>query len=215
MLETNEEYMSQEKLDGLLSKGFEYNASQKELNTKVFNTPIRECIAVKEAESQSGKEASQRREQNDRSRRRHLVLPSCDRCTHYDTYHVDEQQIDVKGENRPAEQQIDDREYDAVECPEIRSTDSRKEQYCTEIEAETGSIQRDPQRDQECKDHHIEDPLTKIVILMHYTEVYKCTKGNDSNITDISQKENDIESTVTDQFEIDEILILMLGNNVA
>jgi hypothetical protein len=50
---------------------------------------------------------------------------------------------------------------------------------------------------------------------MHYTEVYKCTKGNDSNITDISQKENEIESTVTDQFEIDEILILMLGNNVA
>ena len=36
MLETNEKYMSQKKLDGILSKGFEYKASQKELNTKVL-----------------------------------------------------------------------------------------------------------------------------------------------------------------------------------
>ena len=36
MLETNEEYMSQKKLDGILSKTFEYNPSQKELDTKVL-----------------------------------------------------------------------------------------------------------------------------------------------------------------------------------
>ena len=36
MLETNEKYMNQKKLDGILSKGFEYKASQKELNTKVI-----------------------------------------------------------------------------------------------------------------------------------------------------------------------------------
>ena len=36
MLETNEEYMSQKELDGILSKTFEYNPSQKELDTKVL-----------------------------------------------------------------------------------------------------------------------------------------------------------------------------------
>ena len=36
MLETNEKYMSQKNLDGILSKGFEYKASQKEHNTKVL-----------------------------------------------------------------------------------------------------------------------------------------------------------------------------------
>ena len=36
MLETNEKYMSQKKLDGILSRTFEYNPSQKELETKVL-----------------------------------------------------------------------------------------------------------------------------------------------------------------------------------
>ena len=36
MLETNEKYMSQKKLDGLLSKTFNYTPSKKELNTKVL-----------------------------------------------------------------------------------------------------------------------------------------------------------------------------------
>ncbi|MGN0728609.1 hypothetical protein [Treponema sp.] len=36
MLETNEAYMSQEKLDGILSSGFDYKSSQKELDTKVL-----------------------------------------------------------------------------------------------------------------------------------------------------------------------------------
>lgn len=36
MLETNEKYMSQKKLDSILSKTFEYNPSQKELETKVL-----------------------------------------------------------------------------------------------------------------------------------------------------------------------------------
>ena len=36
MLETNEKYMSQKKLDGILSRTFEYSPSQKELETKVL-----------------------------------------------------------------------------------------------------------------------------------------------------------------------------------
>ena len=36
MLETNEKYMSQKELAGILSKTFEYNPSQKELRTKVL-----------------------------------------------------------------------------------------------------------------------------------------------------------------------------------
>ena len=36
MLETNERYMSQKELDGILSRTFEYNPSQKELETKVL-----------------------------------------------------------------------------------------------------------------------------------------------------------------------------------
>ena len=36
MLETNEKYMSQKKLDGILSKTFKYTPSQKELETKVL-----------------------------------------------------------------------------------------------------------------------------------------------------------------------------------
>ena len=36
MLETNEKYMSQKKLNGILSRTFEYNPSQKELETKVL-----------------------------------------------------------------------------------------------------------------------------------------------------------------------------------
>lgn len=36
MLETNEKYMSQKELDGILSRTFEYNPSQKELETKVL-----------------------------------------------------------------------------------------------------------------------------------------------------------------------------------
>lgn len=36
MLETNEEYMSQEKLDSILSGTVTYNPSQKELDTKVL-----------------------------------------------------------------------------------------------------------------------------------------------------------------------------------
>ena len=36
MLETNEEYMSQEKLDGILSETHDYIPSQKELDTKVL-----------------------------------------------------------------------------------------------------------------------------------------------------------------------------------
>ena len=36
MLETNEKYMSQKELNGILSRTFEYNPSQKELETKVL-----------------------------------------------------------------------------------------------------------------------------------------------------------------------------------
>ena len=36
MLETNEKYMGQKKLDGILSRTFEYSPSQKELETKVL-----------------------------------------------------------------------------------------------------------------------------------------------------------------------------------
>ena len=36
MLETNEKYMSQKKLNGILSRTFEYSPSQKELETKVL-----------------------------------------------------------------------------------------------------------------------------------------------------------------------------------
>ncbi len=36
MLETNEKYLSQEELDGILSKTFNYTPSQKELETKVL-----------------------------------------------------------------------------------------------------------------------------------------------------------------------------------
>ena len=36
MLETNEKYMSQKKLNGILSRTFEYTPSQKELETKVL-----------------------------------------------------------------------------------------------------------------------------------------------------------------------------------
>ena len=36
MLETNEKYMSQKELDGISSRTFEYNPSQKELETKVL-----------------------------------------------------------------------------------------------------------------------------------------------------------------------------------
>ena len=36
MLETNKKYMSQKKLDGILSKTFKYTPSQKELETKVL-----------------------------------------------------------------------------------------------------------------------------------------------------------------------------------
>ena len=36
MLETNEKYMSQKELDGILSRTFEYSPSQKELETKVL-----------------------------------------------------------------------------------------------------------------------------------------------------------------------------------